>query len=419
VSSKANSRIAGMIGNILEHYDNALFGLLAPFIAPLFFATSDPLTALILTYMILPLGILARPLGSLFFGWIGDRFGRREALLCSMGCIALFTVFLGCLPTYAEAGMLAPLFLALIRMGQNFCAAGEVVGGAIFVLENTHSSKRNLMSSFYDASSIGGILIASGLVTYLSYKGTIQESWRQLFFAGGATALFGLFLRFKGLEGAEFLKSPRQKRFSAIEIIKNHRGVLASIVLVSGFSYTTYSLPFTLMNGFVPLVTSLTKAEVMQVNTLLLLVDLCLLPCFGYLGMRVGKERLMILSASLAALLALPLFCLLSLDSMAIVTLVRFIIVSLGVAFSASYHAWALERIAPEHRFTILSLGYAIGSQLIGSPTSALSLWLYQKTGWLFAPGFYLLVTGSAAAAVVLYHAKKTSAQPAKNKQLG
>jgi MFS transporter, MHS family, proline/betaine transporter len=403
-----------MIGNILEHYDNALFGLLAPFIAPLFFESSDPLTALILTYTILPLGILARPLGSLFFGWIGDRFGRRQALFCSMGAIALLTLCLGCLPTYAEVGMLAPLALALIRMGQNFCAAGEVVGGAIYVLENTHKSRRTLMSSLYDVSSMGGILIASGAVTYFSYKGIMQESWRQLFFAGGATALFGLFLRFRGLEGEEFLKSTRQKSLSTLDVIKNHKGVLLSIILVSGFAYTTYSLPFTLMNGFVPLVTSLTKADAMKVNTLLLLADLCLLPCFGLLAMRFGKERLMILSALLAALLALPLFCLLRLDTMFIVTLVRFIIVALGVAFFASYHAWTLERIAPQHRFTILSLGYALGSQLIGSPTSAVSLWLYQKTGWLFAPGLYLLVTGSAAAAVVLYHAKKSVAATAK-----
>ncbi len=73
-------RLAAMIGNILEHYDNVLFGLLVPFIAPLFFPHSDPLTALILTYGMLPLGILMRPLGSLFFGWMGDRWGRTRAL---------------------------------------------------------------------------------------------------------------------------------------------------------------------------------------------------------------------------------------------------------------------------------------------------------------------------------------------------
>src|SRR5579872_7035410 len=129
-------RFAGMIGNLLEHYDRALFGLLAPFIAPLFFEGKDPLTALILTYGMLPLGILSRPLGSLFFGWIGDRFGRREALFYSLLGMAFTTIGIGFLPIYAQIGALAPLLLAFGRLLQNFFDAGETAGGAIAVLEN-------------------------------------------------------------------------------------------------------------------------------------------------------------------------------------------------------------------------------------------------------------------------------------------
>src|SRR5579862_656680 len=114
------NRIIGIIGNIFEHYDSALFGLLAPFIASLFFETQDPVTALILTYGMLPLGILFRPLGSLFFGWIGDHWGRRQALFLSLTGMGVATVLMGCLPTYATAGIYAPLLLALCRILQNF-----------------------------------------------------------------------------------------------------------------------------------------------------------------------------------------------------------------------------------------------------------------------------------------------------------
>src|SRR5579862_8456534 len=107
------ARCVGIIGNILEHYDNALFGLLAPFIASLFFEKSDPLTALILTYGMLPLGIVFRPLGSLFFGWLGDRYGRKQALSLSLVMMAAVTVSMGCLPTYATAGIAAPILLAI------------------------------------------------------------------------------------------------------------------------------------------------------------------------------------------------------------------------------------------------------------------------------------------------------------------
>lgn len=397
-----HSRLMGMIGNILEHYDNALFGLLAPFIAPLFFAQTDPLTALILTYGMLPLGIVMRPVGSLFFGWIGDYFGRTKALFCSLSGMALATTAIGCLPTYAEVGIYAPICLACTRMMQSFCAAGESIGGAVFVLEHTDSKRKNLMSAIYDASSVGGILLASALVTFLSWKGDLQRQWRFLFWFGALSALFGLFLRLKGKDGVEYRLAP-QKKENLLSLIKEHRAALIAIIYVSGFSYTTYSLAFTLMNGYVPLVTSLTKTEVMGANTLLLILDMFLLPLFGYIAAKKGKEKVMSLAAAASIVCALPLFYLLQEASLATVIIARLMIVAIGVAFSATYHAWIQERVPPGARYTILSLGHALGSQLIGAPTAAVSLWLYKQWGWFGAPGLYLMAT----AAFALYAVRK------------
>ena len=200
-------RIAGIIGNFLEHYDNALFGLLAPFIAPLFFEQQDPLTALILTYGMMPLGCITRPLGSLFFGWNGDCYGRKQALYWALSGMSVVTVGIGCLPVYHDIGIWAPLLLALAKMLQGFFASGESTGGAIFVLEHTPMQKRGFMSGCYDASSMAGILTASGLVTYLSATGYIDQNWRFLFWFGGMTAVFGIFLRLKVADSAEFVQA--------------------------------------------------------------------------------------------------------------------------------------------------------------------------------------------------------------------
>lgn len=382
-------RLAGMAGNILEHYDNALFGLLAPFIAPLFFDPSDPLTALILTYGMLPLGILMRPLGSLFFGWIGDQFGRSRALFCSLVGMAIATLSMGCLPTYADIGMLAPLFLALGRIVQNFCAAGESVGGAVFILEHTEKSRRSMMSAVYNASSIGGILLASFMVTFF------DEYWRVLFWMGGGCGVIGVLLR---LKTPEKVRATKMKLWSAL---KEHREMLAVVIILSGFSYTTYSLAFTFMNGYVPLVTNLSKTQVMGSNTVLLFVDMALLPLFGYLAAKVSEEKMM-LRASLAAVCsAIPLFYFLKEANLAAVIIARVVILTLGVAFSATYHSWLQERVPAESRYTILSLGYAIGSQLIGAPAVSLSLWLYKKMGWAGSPALYLMAIAGAAAFVV------------------
>ena len=107
-----------------------------------------------------------------------------------------------------------------------------------------------------------------------------------------------------------------------------------------------------------------------------------------------------------SAVLAVPLFYLVGGASLGMVIAIRLILVILGVVFAGPYHAWALERVAPEHRYTILCLGSALGSQLIGAPSSAISLWLYRQTELVWAPGLYLAIVGAAASYVIRKYAK-------------
>ena len=389
-------RIAGMVGNLLEHYDRALLGLLTPFIAPLFFERQDPLTALILTFAILPLTLSARPLGALFFGWLGDRFSRREALFWSLAGTAAATFAMGCLPGSSQIGFCAPLLLLFGKALQNFFDGGETTGGAILVLETTEPPKRGLFSSFYDLSTLAGILIASAAVALLSRWDLVETGWRALFWAGGATGLIALFFRYRIP-----LETQKRPRFEFKNLLKEKSNLL-SILFASGFSYTTYSIPFILMNGFLPLVTQITKTEAMETNTILMAFDFFLLPCFGWASLKIGKEKMMAGAAFLTAVAAVPLFYCLEGASLSTAVAIRIVFVTLGVAFAAPYHAWALEQTAPAHRFTVLSVGYALGTQLIGVPATAICLWLYQQTGSVWMPGLYFTVFGAAACFTVL-----------------
>ena len=391
-------RLSCVLGNILEHYDGALFGLLAPFIAPLFFHDQEPLTALILTYGIIPLGILTRPIGAIFFGKIGDSKGRQHALSLSLFGMSIVTVAIGLLPTSQEIGNAAPLFLALLRMLQSFFAAGESTGGAIFILEHTATEKRSFLSGLYDASTLVGISIASLLVTILSSLGTISHNWRYLFFAGAITAFFGLLLRFPT---SQLIAETPRTSFSVKKALLDNRSALATIICCSGFSYTTYSLAFLFLNGYVPLITSISKEEMMQLNTTLLVLDMLLLPFFGFIAARCGKEKLMFTASCLACILAVPLFSCIQDCSLITVSLVRCTIVVLGTAFAAPYHAFVLEQVPKQQRYTVLALGHAIGSQLIGYPTSSLSMWLYKVTQQSFAPALYLIFTSLLASFAV------------------
>jgi MFS family permease len=398
---KLSKQIAAFIGNLLEHYDTALFGLLSPFLAPLFFPNQEPITALIFTYSILPLGLFVRPLGSIIFGWIADHVGCSKALFYSLFGTAITTISIGLLPTYEKVGILAPIFLALGRALQGFFAAGESIGGAIFLLEKAKPSSKSLLSSFYDVTTIGGGLIASLAVSMLCQHSSINYTWRILFLLGGVTALIGLIIRY-GQKPQNNLPIKVHTPLSW-SFIKQHKKTLISIAIACGFSHITYTFAFSFMNGFIPLITHFSKTEMLQCNTKLLLCDMCLLPCFGYLAHKIGKEKVMLFGAISACIAAYPLFSFLGKDpSLHTLFFIRMTIVVLGTAFAAPYYAWAIELAPTKHRCLILALGANIGSQLLAAPSQSVCLWLYKATKWEAAPAVYFILLGALASFVVL-----------------
>jgi MFS transporter, MHS family, proline/betaine transporter len=369
VPIKKSQLWSACLGNLFEHYDTALFGFLSPFLAPLIFPDQEPITALILTYAMIPLGMLARPLGSLVFGYIGDVYGRKQALFLTLAGMSLVSGAIALSPTYAQAGFLAPLIFCLGRFLQNFLASGETMGGAIFLLENTPEKRHDLLSGLYSASTIGGILLASAGVTLLS------SHWRLLYLFGCLTALFGALIR-RQMD----IPQTKSNYSNPVKVFLACRKPLGLIILSAGFGYANYAIALVLMNGFIPLVSSLTKEQVMSINTALLILDFCTLPLFGWLASKISREKMMLTASLLIAITGIPLFMLLKEASLAAVIGVRICFVLLGVAYFAPFHAWAQQLVPPAHRYAVISFGYAIGSQLLGGPTAALSLWFFKQT---------------------------------------
>jgi MFS transporter, MHS family, proline/betaine transporter len=380
-----------ILGNILYHFDRALFGLLTPFLAPHFFPTFDPIYALISMYAIAPLTVFVKPLGALFFGSLGDRIGKRRVLSFTLMGMALKTFLMGCLPTYHQVGAFAPLFLAFTRLAISFFSGGETTGGAIFLLERCKTEKRSLISSLFDASGILGIVIAStAIALFCSYEGF----WRYLFWAGGLIGLIGWVFR-RLPEDVEHVHTEQIQ--SSWSILWEYRQVVVAVSTLAGFSYANYYLITHFMNGFIPLISGITQAEAMVLNSKLLLFDLILLPLFGIVSLKVSKEVLIRVAIVGILVVAFPLFLLLGNVTLFKLVFVRIVLTILGVSLAAPYHAWVFEVTPLKHRYLIGAFSTAIGARLFGAPLPCISLWLFKQTGMMISPVFPLMIVGVLA----------------------
>lgn len=400
--------LSAYLGNFFEHYDTALFGFLSSFLAPLIFPNQDPITALILTYAMIPLGMVARPFGAIFFGYVGDVYGRERALFISLSGMALITCTIAIIPLYDQIGILAPIAFALGRIIQNFLASGEQMGGAIFLLEHSSKSRHDMISSLFSASSIGGILLASGGVSILYHFDIIAESWRLLYLIGGITALFGVFIR-NQMPKTNLAPSPIKLTDSLMTlptVLLSNKTAFFKIIIASGFTYANYSIALILLNGFIPLITSIETGEMMKLNSFLLIMDFLTLPLFGWLSSKVSREKLMLAASLGVVLFSLPSFMLLQGATISTIVIIRVCFVLFGVAFAAPFHAWAQDLVAPTHRYAIISFGYSIGSQLLGGPTAAISLWIFKQTNVVSSTCLYWMLLASASTFVLGYTSK-------------
>ena len=155
---------ACFIGNFVEWFDYAAYGYLAAVIAAVFFPAENALVGLMSAYAVFALSFMVRPIGGVFWGYIGDKYGRRPALSWSILIMTVSTVFIGLLPNYSHIGFLAPLLLLVFRMIQGFSASGEYAGAAAFLAEYAPKHQRGFYTSLVPASTAPGLLLAPLMV---------------------------------------------------------------------------------------------------------------------------------------------------------------------------------------------------------------------------------------------------------------
>jgi MHS family proline/betaine transporter-like MFS transporter len=396
--------LAGMIGNVLEWYDFALFGFLAPILSPLFFPTEDRLASLLATYGVFALGFLMRPVGGVFFGHIGDRLGRKKALEWSVLLMALPTTLLGLLPTYAQAGLFAPLALTVIRMVQGLSVGGEFIGSISFLGEHAPVERRGFLGSWSSTSACLGNLLGSGVAAFagsvMSPAALATWGWRVPFLCGILVGAVGVWIRRGVAESPQFKQAAAEGEVVRVPLLVALRRDRRAILITAGLTLMLsvgYYLPWvwlpTWMSRILP--HPLPLSEALTVNTLAMGVLLALGPVFGAWSDRVGRRVVIIAGCAALTLLAYPLFLLLSTGTESADLQGLLVIALLAAMVCGAAPAAYVELFPTETRYSGIALGYNGTQALLGGTTPFIATWLIDITGHVRAPAFLFLAAAA------------------------
>ena len=387
--------IAGVVGNMLEWYDFALFGFFAAQIGAHFFPATNPTASLLAAYGTFAAGFLMRPIGGAVFGWIGDKFGRKQALLWSVLAMALPSFCIGLLPSEATIGIAAPALLLVFRLLQGLAVGGEYMASSVFLVEGAEPGKRGWMGAWSVFGCFAGTLLgsAAGLLVnaILSPNAVMAYGWRIPFIVGITVGLGGIIIRRHFVEQVPHqppAKSPLGESFRM-----HWRTILHLVLLVAGLSvgfYTTFVYSATWLKQ----VAGVPARTAFEINTLAMALCLLVVLPAGGLSDRVGRRPVLIVVGGLMMALGYPLMALMARGQWAGV-LVGQAGLALLVAAAAGVLSATMAELAPWRvRCTVLSISYNIGVALLGGTTPLVAAWLVSKTGFVLAPGVYLAVAG-------------------------
>ncbi|MGI5140837.1 MFS transporter [Streptomyces sp. CA-106110] len=377
---------ASLAGTAIEFYDFFVYGTAAALVlGPLFFPTFSPVAGTLAAFGTFGIGFLARPLGSVLFGHIGDRRGRRPVLVASLLLTGAATVAVGCLPTYGAIGTAAPALLLALRFLQGLGLGGEWGGAVLLVAEHAPARRRVLWSSFPQVGPSLGFVLANGVMLGLS--ATLSEAqfaawgWRIPFWAAGVLAVAGLWLRGSLTESPLFLDLEDHARVPLVEVARRHwRLVLLTAgALAVGYAVfyavTTWSLAYATQRLGVDRTVML--ACVMGV----VVVQGALTPLLALLGDRDGRRLLCLTGCGGAVLWMFPLVALLSTGKLLLMSLGFLEAMLAFITMFAVVAAYLPELYEPRVRCTGAAVGYNLGGVLGGALTPIVATALAEHGG--------------------------------------
>jgi MHS family proline/betaine transporter-like MFS transporter len=402
--SATRTVLAGLVGNTLEWFDFAVYGYFASDIGRQFFPQSSPTAQLLLAFAVFALGFVARPIGGLVLGAVGDRIGRRALLVLSISLMGGATLLIGLLPTHETIGVAAPVLLVLLRLIQGFSLGGEFTGSMVYTTELASPAARGLVSSSAAAGVTLGFILGSGCAWVVNALLDAHEvaawGWRIPFIASVLLLGFGWLLR-RGLhETPQGVLAAASRPPLLASLRADWLPMLRAFGIIA-MTNAAYYLMFTYVVERRSKQDGAAGADFLLVNTLSLIVVLFAKPLGGWLSDRVGRRRLMIGLTFAGILLILPGLWL-TLHGTPGQFFLGQVLLALPLGMSLGLQGALLVEIFPlRTRVTSMSFAYGTTLALTGGTAPLVSAWLAERLNQPLAPAFYIMLYGLIALALL------------------
>ncbi len=415
--------IGSFLGNSLEWYDFFLYGTAAALVfGPLFFpTTNDPLLGSFLAFSGFAIGFIARPLGGVIFGHLGDRYSRKMTLIITLTLMGASTFLIGLLPTYAHIGVLAPIALITLRFVQGVASGGEWGGGVLMLSENAPESQKGYYTAWSQVGVCGGFVLSSlafYLVQLLPQEEVMSWAWRIPFLLSLFIFLVGVYIRRNIQENAVFVarKAENDSKNEAhhlpvLSAFKNHpRAILQAIGLRLAengavYIFFTFSVVYCKHIG-------IDTRDLIAAVTIAMTVEIATILGWGWLSDRIGRKRLYYIGVIGMALVAFPFFWLLNMHTFPAMLLAMLLALPLcHGAMIAAQPCLMVDLFPVEVRYTGLALGHEIGAVISGgiSPMLAVAFLMMWDS---YIPIALMLLAFALLALVALISIRQPQPRP-------
>jgi MFS family permease len=392
--------VAGaFVGTAIEWYDFFIFGTAAALVfGRVFFPEASPATGVLASFATFWIGFLARPIGGVLFGHLGDRFGRKNVLVTTLLLMGTATTLIGLLPTHAQVGALAPALLVLLRAAQGLAVGGEWAGATLMATENADRGRRTMAGTWVQQGSPAGSILATLmflLVGRLPDEQFLTWGWRVPFLFSAVLVVVGLVIRAKVEESADFLATKAQHDVVRVPVATVFR--TAPLIVLFGVAASSLGIAAaffqnTFLVSWWTTELGQSRAEILNLGFVIAVWQFVWQPIAALIAARIGRDRVMVIGVVLSIVVTIPYFLAILSGDIWLVGLAQVVLIVGAAGYYAMLASFLSEAFAPNVRYTGVALANGICAMIIGGSTPLIAQAILGVAGpWGVAAFFALL----------------------------